>query len=132
MAKYDDQFKLAVVQLYLSGEGGYKTLCKIHGLTPLVLQSWVASFRVHGADDGLAKRAQVNYSAQFKLQVLEQMDSQALSDTQAIALHNLRHPGGISNGVASMMWLERARWSPDAEVDLPCYINICQNPFRKT
>jgi transposase len=33
MTKYDEQFKVAVVQQYLAGTAGYKMLAKVHGLS---------------------------------------------------------------------------------------------------
>lgn len=94
MAKYDQQFKLALVQRYLSGEGGYDALCKRDGVADSMLKGWVVSYRIHGAV-GLAKRRNVRYSAEFKRQVLNQIRAEGLSDNQAIARYDLRNSGVI-------------------------------------
>lgn len=94
MAKYDEQFKLALVERYLGGEGGYGALCKPHGLADSMLKGWVASYRAHGIA-GLAKRPNKIYSAQFKYDVLTQIRAEDLSDKQAVAIYNLRNTGVI-------------------------------------
>lgn len=70
MTKYDERFKLEVVQRYLSGDKGYKTLAREFGVGSTQVEQWVASYKRHGAD-GLRRKGHVKYSAQFKLEALE-------------------------------------------------------------
>jgi transposase len=94
MTKYDEQFKLSVVQQYLDGAGGYKAIAKQHGLDHAMFRRWVLRFRAHGID-GLKKKF-THYSAEFKLLVLRHMWDNELSCGQVAALFNIRSPGILS------------------------------------
>lgn len=91
MAKYDEHFKLSVVQSYELGEQGYKSVAQRYGLSHKIVEHWVALYRQHGLL-GLRKKFS-HYSAEFKLSVLRRMQQEELSATQAIALFNIR--GGV-------------------------------------
>lgn len=93
MAKYDEQFKLTVVQSYESGGRGFKTLAKQYGLDHAMVRRWVKSYEQHGLE-GLRKKFS-HYSAEFKLSVLQRMRQDALSARQAIALFNIRGGAGV-------------------------------------
>jgi len=93
MTKYDEQFKLEVIQRYLSGEISYGELARERGVTRSMVQRWVASYQIHG-QAGLAKQY-VRYSARFKREVLSRIYREGLSDTQAVAIYNLRDAGVI-------------------------------------
>jgi transposase len=94
MTKYDEQFKLAVVEQYLSGTAGYKVLAKAHGLPDSMVKKWVDLHRQHGAA-GLAKKFS-HYDAQFRRSVLQHMWDGDLSYGQVAAVFNIRSPGCIS------------------------------------
>ena len=93
MAKYDEHFKLSLVQQYLSGAAGYKSVAKQHGVGHEVLRRWVMSFRAHGMD-GLKKKFS-HYNAEFKLSVLRHMWDNSLALGQTAALFNIRNPGSL-------------------------------------
>jgi len=93
MAKYDEQFKLSVVQSYESGKQGYQSVAQRYGLGRVTVQHWVAAYRQHGLS-GLRKKLS-HYSAEFKLSVLHRMRQEELSATQAIALFNIRGGTGV-------------------------------------
>jgi transposase len=71
MAKYSEQFKLAVVREYLSDTSeGYRAIGRRHGLSShTILERWVAAYQLHG-DAGLQKKFS-NYSAEDKLSILQ-------------------------------------------------------------
>jgi transposase len=94
MAKYDEHFKLSLVQQYLSGTAGYKSIAKRHGVDHEVLRRWVMTFRAHGMD-GLKKKSS-HYNAEFKLLVLQHMWDNALALGQTAALFNIRNPGSLT------------------------------------
>ena len=96
MARHDKKFKQAVVQAYLSGEGGYQTLGGKYAVTPSVVRQWVGHYRQHG-DRGLCKKFS-HYSADFKLAVLQRMRDQELSFKQAAVLFDLRGGSGVVSG----------------------------------
>lgn len=95
MTKYDEQFKLSVVQEYLAGTLGFKALGKKYGLRPSMLSRWVQWFQAHGTE-GLKKKF-TSYSAEFKLSVLQHLWENGLSYGQAATLYNIRNPGILSS-----------------------------------
>jgi transposase len=93
MTKYDEHFKLAVVQQYLVGTAGYGLVAKLHGLDHSMVRRWVSLHRQHG-EKGLAKKSS-HYDAQFRLSVLQHMWDGDLSYAQVAAVFNIRSAGCI-------------------------------------
>lgn len=71
MAGYDASFKLAAVQEYLSGPGGFRAFTPEYGVDQATIRRWIDNYCQHG-DAGLDKKFS-HYSAWFKLSVLKQM-----------------------------------------------------------
>lgn len=88
MAKYDEQFKLKVVQQYLSGGKGFKEVARQYGVAHSSVCQWVAGYQAHGAKALSKKRGR--YSARFKLSVLQCKWQEGLSQRQTAARFNLR------------------------------------------
>lgn len=93
MVKYDERFKLSVVQSYETGTQGYKSVARRYGLDYKMVERWVALYRQHGLL-GLRRKLS-HYSVEFKLSVLHRMREEDLSATQAIALFNIRGGAGV-------------------------------------
>lgn len=93
MTKYDEQFKLKAVRRYLAGKHGYREVARLFGVEHSMLRRWVCSYAQHGAA-GLVKKFS-HYDAAFKQGVLERIERDGLSDRQAAALYDIRHPGSI-------------------------------------
>lgn len=93
MTKYDEKFKLAVVQQYLGGTAGFKVIAREHGLAHAMVRRWVSSFRTLGIN-GLRKKFS-RYSAEFKLSVLQHMWDNDLSYGQAAVQFDIRNPGSV-------------------------------------
>lgn len=91
MAKYDERFKLSVVQHYKRGTQGVKVIAQQYGLDHATVRRWVAAYQQHG-QKGLRKKFS-HYSARFKEAVLLQMQRESLSARQVIALFDIR--GGV-------------------------------------
>lgn len=91
MTKYDEHFKLSVVQQCLSGKDGIKTIAKRNGLAHSMVRRWVEWFQAHGTD-GLKKKFS-HYSAEFKLSVLQHLWDNEQSYGQAAVHFNIRNPG---------------------------------------
>ena len=71
MSKYNKDFKQKVVDAYLAGEGGYKTLAKRFQIpSHESLRKWVIAFKQSGEKGLVSKKTHSNYSVQFKLDVL--------------------------------------------------------------
>ena len=101
MMKYTEQFKIQVVNDYLAGTAGFKSIARQHGLAAPVVRRWVAWYRLHGVD-GLSKKPR-SYSAEFKLSVLQHMWDNSLSQTQVAAVFN------IGNLTSIGIWERRYR-----------------------
>jgi transposase len=73
IAKYSEQFKLVVVQDYLSDTSeGRRMIGRRYGLTNhTFLEGWATAYQLHG-DAGLRKKSS-KYSAEYKLSVLQCM-----------------------------------------------------------
>lgn len=95
MSKYSAQFKLAIVQQYLSGTAGYKQIGHEHKLPYSTVKLWVKLYEAHGTE-GLAKKFS-HYSAEFKLSVLQRMWENDLSCRQVAVAFNIRNAGIISH-----------------------------------
>lgn len=126
MAKYDEQFKLSVVQSYELGKQGYKSVAQRYGLGHKLVEQWVALYRQHGLL-GLRKKFS-HYSAEFKLSVLRRMQQEELSATQAVALFNIRGGAGVvtewqrryhQHGVAGLQPKPRGRPKKMTDTESP-------------
>jgi transposase len=93
MARYKEEFKLRVVEQYISGLWSLSELSTRHKLDSATIRSWVASYRHHGPS-GVRKKFS-HYSAQFKLSVLQRMWREGLSRRQTTALFDLRGGTGV-------------------------------------
>ncbi len=94
MTKYDEGFRLRLVQEYLEGSDGTRALAVRHGVGRTVIDRWVASYREHGMA-GLRRKV-VQYDAQFKLSVLQRMRRDDLSYGQTATLYDIRSAGHVS------------------------------------
>jgi transposase len=77
MPKHTTQFKFSVVQQYLTGEAGIKTIANQHGIEQAMFRRWVRSFLLHG-ESGLVSTYS-HYDAIFKLSALQHMWGNHLS-----------------------------------------------------
>lgn len=91
--KYDEWFKLQVVQQCLREDTSLREVARQHCLDHSMVRQWRESYREHGAL-GLRKKHS-HYSAEFKLAVLERMWRDGLSQRQAQALFDVREGGAI-------------------------------------
>jgi len=93
MAKYDESYKLEVVQGYVQGQHGFRALANAHGLDQATVRRWVKSYQQHGLL-GLRKKFS-RYSAEFKLAVLQRMWRDDLSARETIILFDIRGGTGV-------------------------------------
>lgn len=95
MAKYDEKFKLAVVQDYQADNQSYVAVAQRHDLNHGTVRKWVESYRQHGSQGLLCKKRVRYNSAQFKLMVLQRMRHEELSARQAVVLFDIRGGTGV-------------------------------------
>lgn len=119
MKKYTEQFKRKVIKRYLKGKLGFKRLATHYKITAPMIRRWVAAYRLHGNDS--LRRSRVNYSAEFKMSVLQHMWDNALSYNQTAAVFNI--PSATSIGIWEKRYrnggsetLERVKKKPDMPV----------------
>lgn len=93
MVKYDERFKLAVVQDYLDGTLGHKAVAHKHRVGSTKVRAWVHSYAEHGIA-GLRKKFS-HYSAEFKLSVLKKMWQDELSLSRIATLFDIRGGPGV-------------------------------------
>lgn len=109
MAKYCFELKKKIVMEYLSGQGGYKTLSKQHGIPYSVISRWIAAYGEFG-DSGLSRsRKNKTYTFDFKLHVVE------LYLRTEISFQELALSVGINNPPLISKWVNDFRIAgPDA------------------
>ena len=93
MSKYSKEFKLTVIQHYLSGKGGFKNIGDQFGVKYAYVRKWVHAFKAHG-QKSLNKSA-IQYSSIFKLSVLQHMEQHQLSVNQAATHFNIPAPSSV-------------------------------------
>nr|WP_106779154.1 helix-turn-helix domain-containing protein [Lysinibacillus timonensis] len=92
MTKYNEEFKLMVVQEYLSGSLGYRAIAKKYGIGGSPLRRWVRAYKEFGRNGLSVKKTKQFYSVQFKIDVLNFMKRTGAS-YQDTAIHfNLNDP----------------------------------------
>ena len=94
MAKYSPSFKREVVDAYLEGSAGFKVIAARFNLHKKLVEVWVAHFRQEGQAGLDRQRSQ--FTAEFKLQVLEHMWREELSYGQTQALFGIRNKTGVA------------------------------------
>lgn len=94
MTKYDEHFRLKVVQHYLSGADSLQGTSKHFQVGQGAVQRWISGYKVHGVA-GLRKKHNY-YTADFKLAVLKHMWDTGLSRNQTVILYDLRDPGSVA------------------------------------
>ncbi|MBL3729659.1 transposase [Lysinibacillus sp. HST-98] len=73
MTKYSEEFKLMVVQEYLSGSIGYRAIAKKYSIGDSPLRRWVRAYKEFGRNGLLVKKTKQFYSVHFKIDVLNFM-----------------------------------------------------------
>lgn len=96
MAKYSHEFKLEVVNHYLSGSDGYKRIDRLFNLNKSIVHKWASIYKTHG-EVGLRRSASNQvYSADFKLSVIEAIINNGLSYSEILVKFQLKETGMIS------------------------------------
>jgi transposase len=94
MTKYNEQFRLQLVEACLCEGATVGEVAARHGVDYSMLRRWVASYREHGSA-GL-RRKYSRYDMQFKMTVLQRMWRDGLSLREVTALFDIRSPGIVA------------------------------------
>ena len=100
MAKYSQEFKLEVVQYYLSGFGK-TSVGKRFNVHPNDVVKWVSAFQHHGVLALKHKNTKTVFSVEFKMTVVEKILNDGITFSEAMQEFNLRDKAIIAN------WLRR-------------------------
>ena len=99
MAKYSFEFKLQIVNEYLSGKGGYWTLSKQYGIDTMVIRRWVNNYNRFGEAGLRRSRQQQTYTFEFKLDVVELYLTGELSYQELALRVGMTNPAQITRWV---------------------------------
>lgn len=104
MAKYSFEFKLQIVQEYLSGYKSIAELCQKYSIPQeRQVSRWISSYRVLGVDSLRRSRTNKNYTFEFKLHVVQ------LYLTTEISYQELANTVGLNNPSLIARWVGEFR-----------------------
>lgn len=93
MAKFTADEKLQAALRYLEGKESFREIAKSIGTDHKAIQNWVKQYEYHGVK-AFVKRY-TNFSAQFKLDVLNYMIEHGTSLLETAAIFNIATPSTI-------------------------------------
>ena len=100
MAKYSYEFKMKVVQEYLSGKGGFLFLSQKHNIpSTKALRKWVSAYNEFGTEGLRRKRKNQTYSFEFKVHVVELYLTTEVSYQELALLVGMNNPPLITRWV---------------------------------
>ena len=99
MAKYSFEFKHMIVNEYMNGQGGCRSIAKKHGLPYSIVERWVANYKHFGKESLMRSRKQQVYTFEFKLHVVE------LYLTSELSYQELALQVGITNPSLIARWV---------------------------
>ena len=93
MAKFTAEEKLQAVLRYLEGKESFREIAKSLGTHNKIIQVWMKQYEYHGVKAFIKRYT--NYSAQFKLDVLNYMIEQGTSLNETAAIFGIAAPSTI-------------------------------------
>lgn len=104
MVKHSFEFKLKIVQDYLSGQGGTTFLAKKYGLNSnSQIIKWINAYKELGKEGLLLSQKNKNYSVQFKLDAIE------LYLTTELSYQEIANAFKMNNPTLIAKWLKTYR-----------------------
>jgi len=103
MAKYSPEFKLRIVNEYLQGTLGYRSLAKKYQIpSQSQIETWVRQYKQEGKNGLQPKEKQV-YTGEFKLNVLNYIKTTGASYSQTAIHFGISDIGTIANWNATFL-----------------------------
>ncbi|PYF01284.1 transposase-like protein [Ureibacillus chungkukjangi] len=93
MAKFSIEQKIQAVERYINGHESMNGIAKDIGVTRRVISDWVRLYQENGREAFL--KSYTNYSAEFKMNVLNYMNETGTSSIDTAAIFNISSPGLI-------------------------------------
>ena len=96
MAKYSQEFKLKVVEHYLSGHGDSVTgqLFNVHRSD---VQKWSKAFKLYGVPGLERRRAKTSFTVEFKYQVVKAIHDEGVSLREAMQRFHIKETSTLRN-----------------------------------
>ena len=83
------QWRIDIIQKYLSGEGSYAMLAEEYGIGQTTLRDWVHRYLEHGEECFSIKRGNKSYSRAFKIKCVEAVLSGSETVNDIVAKYNI-------------------------------------------
>jgi len=120
------EWKLKVIEKYLSGKGSYDYLAKMHGIGSKTLREWVLKYREQGASCFAKKQGNAHYSKEFKTMCVEAVLRGEGSVDDIVARYN------ISAREVLRQWIKRYNANKELKDYYPKREVYMANARRKT
>lgn len=88
-SKRSAQWRIDIIQKYLSGEGSYAVLAEEYGIGQTTLRDWVHRYLEHGETCFIVKRGNKAYSRAFKIRCVEEVLSGSETVNNIVAKYNI-------------------------------------------
>lgn len=105
-SKYSIETKIAACEDYLSENYSHEEICEKYNISfhkkscTSMLNEWIPRYREHGADAFIHTNKNQSYSAEFKMQAVEEYISGKGSQKQVSAKYNLRSKTQLQNWIS--------------------------------
>lgn len=95
MSKFKTEDKIQIVLRYLEGNESIEKIAEEVRVSNSILSGWVRLYEQHGIEAFI--KSYTNYSAEFKLNVLNYMNETGTSSYDTAAIFNISSPGMVRN-----------------------------------
>ena len=86
---HNAELQILLVKKYLSGEGSYRSLTAVHGISERSLRRWVLQYREQGENSFYRKEGNRHYSKEFKQQCVNAVLNGEGSVNDIVAKYNI-------------------------------------------
>lgn len=93
------EFKLMIIQKYLSGEGSYESLAKAHGISKRILRQWTQKYCKQGEAGFFRASGNAHYSKEFKIKCVEAVLQGEGSVDNIVAKYNISSRSVLSGWI---------------------------------
>ena len=88
-SKHSAEWKIALVEQYLSGGGSYDNLAHANGVGSTSLKRWVSQYRAHEVEGFIREAGNKHYSKEFKEQCVKAVLTGKGSVNDIVAKYNI-------------------------------------------
>ena len=99
-SKHSAEWKIALVEQYLSGGGSYDNLAHANGVGSTSLKRWVSQYRAHEAEGFIREAGNKHYSKEFKEQCVKAVLTGKGSVNDIVAKYNISDRSDLRRWIA--------------------------------